>query len=51
MPSLPARCVLCVPQVRGLIQRLLLQRAEGQQGAAAAGAAGQQEEDEDSDFD
>ncbi|PRW20210.1 Phosducin 3 [Chlorella sorokiniana] len=43
-------------QVRGLINRLLLERAEQQQGGgdggAAAGAAGeQQQEDEDSDFD
>lgn len=44
-------------QVRGLIQRLVLQRAEDQQqggGGGAAAAAGQQqraEEDEDSDFD
>lgn len=43
-------------QVRGLIQRLLLQRAEEQQqggggGGAAVGQRQQDGEDEDSDFD
>lgn len=42
-------------QVRGLINRLLIQRAEQQQGSGDGGAAGaggeQQKEDEDSDFD
>lgn len=42
-------------QVRGLINRLLLERAEQQQGGGGGGAgeaAGkQQQEDEDSDFD